>query len=221
MLFPEAMMPGSFCLIPQRVISSVGNAPPAPVCPPKGCIGLSGGLCKHAAQFPTLPRPVSQTCFLHHGYTFLQAWASVWESLCLRSQLAAQPAAHSSRQSLSHQPSLMLLEPTAALRGYFASAGGLTSSFPAWVYCLLTQFQVTSMLEGTGVSISKKGSNFPPSWLPSVEFLGVGVSFPFLEHLMKLTRFRHPIKPYLISQSYFVKELLELRGFYFVLIFRS
>ena len=77
------------------------------------------------------------------------------------------------------------------------------------------------MLEGTGVSISKKGSNFPPSWLPSVEFLGVGVSFPFLEHLMKLTRFRHPIKPYLISQSYFVKELLELRGFYFVLIFRS
>ena len=77
------------------------------------------------------------------------------------------------------------------------------------------------MLEGTGVSISKKGSNFPPSWLPSVEFLGVGVSFPFLEHLMKLTRFRHPIKPYLIGQSYFVKELLELRGFYFVLIFRS
>ena len=41
------------------------------------------------------------------------------------------------------------------------------------------------------------------------------MSFPFLELLVKLTRFRHPIKPYLIGQSYFVKELLELRGFYF------
>lgn len=75
------------------------------------------------------------------------------------------------------------------------------------------------MLEGTGVSISKKRSNFPPSWLPSVEFLGVGVSFPFLELLVKLTRLRHPVKPYLIGQSYLVKELLELRGFCFVLIF--
>lgn len=75
------------------------------------------------------------------------------------------------------------------------------------------------MLEDTGASISQKRSIFSLSWLPSVEFLGVGVSFPFLEFLVKLTRYRHPVKPYLTGKSYFVKQLLELRGFYFIFIF--
>lgn len=85
------------------------------------------GLClfKHAIQFPTLPRPVSQTCFLHHRYTVLQAWASGWEY-----PLSAKPACQPSQRHTTPAwpfPTNLLWCPS-SLRVFHSSAHGLFCS---------------------------------------------------------------------------------------------
>lgn len=121
----------------RRVISCVGNAP---------CTCLSPeGLClfKHAIQFhsasPCLPDMLSSSSV--HFPAGLGFW--VGNILCLRSQLASPANGTQPSLALSLATSLMPLIPTCLPQQcswVILQLLGLINSFPAWVYCLLTQF---------------------------------------------------------------------------------